>query len=108
MAWESPIEVITDDIKVKIEGEIVRAVQRIGVMVNRDELLRALQYDRGQYDKGYADGRADAVAEIVTCEKCRYCDTDLPKGLWWCKLHEIGSRGEYDFCSDGYGRTDDG
>lgn len=40
----------------QIEGEIFRAVQDVGVTVERDELIKALKYDREQYEKGYRDG----------------------------------------------------
>lgn len=32
----------------------------MGLDVNREELMKALRYDRGQYDKGYADGCRDS------------------------------------------------
>lgn len=39
-----------------IEGELLRVTQEMGLDVNREELLKALQYDRGQYEKGFRDG----------------------------------------------------
>lgn len=42
----------------------VNAVQRVGVNVDKDELIKALQYDRGQYDKGYADGYKEAIRKF--------------------------------------------
>ena len=47
--------------KIQMEGEIMKAVQRVGIDVDKDELIRALQYDRGQYQKGYMDGFKDAL-----------------------------------------------
>lgn len=32
--------------------------------IDREELIKALRYDRGQYEKGYADGRFDAADRI--------------------------------------------
>ena len=43
----------------------------IGRTVEQKELLRALSYDRNQYEKGYDDGKADAMAGIVRCGDCR-------------------------------------
>lgn len=60
--YESPIHLFQQQLHAKIEGEILTAVNNIHVEVDKDELIRALQYDRDQYDKGYADGRSDAVA----------------------------------------------
>ena len=62
--YESPIELIEKDLRIQVENDVYKAVLDTGVSVNKDELVRALQYDRGQYEKGYADGYAAARAEI--------------------------------------------
>ena len=41
------------------EKYIVKCCMNMGVTVDRDELVKALQYDRGQYEKGFEDGRAE-------------------------------------------------
>lgn len=64
--YESPIQVIQSDLKIEYENECLKAVQRVVFDVNRDELLRALQYDRCQYSVGYQDGYVDAVDEFAT------------------------------------------
>lgn len=61
MAYESPISVRWSDTKIKqLRDEygnlIVRAVKNVCPNVDKDELIKALQYDRGQYEKGFADG----------------------------------------------------
>lgn len=63
--YESPIELIEKDLRTQVENDVYKAVLDVGVVVDKDELVRALQYDRGQYEKGYADGYADAQAEII-------------------------------------------
>ena len=60
------------DMQIRMEGEILKAVQKIGVYVDKDELLKALQYDRNQYQKGYDD----RGSEIVRCKDCRHWDAD--------------------------------
>ena len=73
--YESPLTKITmmcDDIADQIikqeEDKIVYEVrQAIGYNIDKQELVKALQYDRGQYQKGYADAMAvidDIKAEI--------------------------------------------
>lgn len=57
--YKSPIEMIQTEIEMQMEGETLKAVQRVGINVNKEELLKALQYDRGQYEKGYQDGVTD-------------------------------------------------
>lgn len=55
--YESPVKVFQDEIQMQIENEIMKAVCRVGVEVDKEELLKALKYDRGQYEKGYKDGK---------------------------------------------------
>jgi hypothetical protein len=62
--FESPIQVLQTSMQMEMEGEILKAVQRVGVNVDKEELLRALAYDREQYVKGYKDG-VNAVCERI-------------------------------------------
>ena len=60
--YESPIEVMFRDIENRIreqeENAITAEVSRqMGVNVDKDELMKALTYDRDQYNKGYADAK---------------------------------------------------
>ena len=54
--YKSPIEIITGQIKTNYEDGIFRAVQNVGINVDREELLKALEYDRGQFEKGFKEG----------------------------------------------------
>ena len=71
-AYQSPIELIADKVRMEQDEYVVRCVQKMGVKVDRDELIRALKYDRDQYEKGYADGRWARDSEIVRCFECKY------------------------------------
>lgn len=72
--YKSPIDIIYGQMETKMEGDILRAVQKYGINVDKDELLRALQYDRGQYEKGYADATpkwisvTDGMPELIPCD----------------------------------------
>ena len=70
--YQSPIEIIHDNMRMEIEGEVYKAVQRVGVNVDKEELTKALQYDRGQYKRGYEDGYAKAIEEFAEkiCDVC--------------------------------------
>ena len=70
MSYRSPIEVIQTQMRNQIECEIYKAVMNVGVNVDKEELLKALQYDREQYQKGYKD-RDD---QIVRCKDCVHWD----------------------------------
>lgn len=39
-----------------VENEVIRAVNKVAVYVDKEELIKALNYDRKQYDKGYNIG----------------------------------------------------
>lgn len=66
MNYQSPVEVIYQGFETKLEGEIFEAIQSYGVAVDKDELIKALQYDRDQYRKGFADGARGATDRIKT------------------------------------------
>lgn len=69
--YESPIKVFQSNLEMQFEGEILKAVQRIGITVDKDELIRALRYDREQYQKGFDDAMKNAVP-VVRCKDCEY------------------------------------
>lgn len=69
--YESPIKVFQGNLEMQFEGEILKAVQRLDITVDRDELIRALRYDREQYQKGFDDARKGAVP-VVRCEDCKH------------------------------------
>ncbi len=61
--YQSPIEIIMQEMQTQFDGEVFKATQAYGINVDKDELIKALQYDRDQYDKGFADGsRIDTTA----------------------------------------------
>jgi hypothetical protein len=107
--YRSPIEIIYGQMETQKEGDILRAVQKYGINVDKEELLRALQYDRNQYEKGYADGKADAMAELVRCKGCKFACEDH-EDAYLCDNSYYGlmgfTRGD-DFCSYGE-RKDNG
>lgn len=80
--YESPINTIYDEITHKIlkneEDNIMLEVQQaVGYAVDKDELIKALLYDRNQYEKGFNDARPKAKwipknADFIwwKCSKC--------------------------------------
>ena len=68
--YKSPIELICQGIGYEVDKGILKAVLEHGINVDKDELIRALQYDRDQYNKGYSDGKRDAADELVRCKDC--------------------------------------
>jgi hypothetical protein len=72
--YQSPIEIIYGEITSSMENDIIKVVQKYGINVDKEELLRALRYDRDQYNKGYADAlnlfRKPLIAS--TCDTCAH------------------------------------
>lgn len=52
-----------DKIQKEQEMAILEKVKMV-VDVDKDELLKALQYDRNQYDKGYQHGYHEAIEKV--------------------------------------------
>lgn len=57
--YESPINIIYSNIRTAFENEVFSSVQKAGINVDKQELIKALAYDRQQYEKGYADAKAE-------------------------------------------------
>lgn len=80
MDYKSPIEIAMGQFRLEqeklIDGEVMKAIQDYGITIDKDELIRALQYDRDQYRKGYEDGKAYAVREMSEMFKS-VCVADL-------------------------------
>ena len=107
--YKPPIELLVTDIQNQIvkqqDEEIYKAVLHYVPNVDKEELLRALQYDRGQYEKGYADGERDAMASIVRCKDCKHYHEETgfcEEHSCFCKEDmEWNMFAEDDFCSYG-------
>lgn len=98
--YQGPILLIYSEeqqqIEKQVEKLVLTAVQKVGVDVDKNELLKALAYDRGQYEKG----RADALASIVRCKECKN------RGLTYCPMEYPPE--DFNYCSYGERRdTDD-
>ena len=117
MSYESPIKLIetmteniVDETNKAVDEYIYKSVLNVGVEVDRDELIRALRYDRDQYEKGYRDGMEAAketMVEVVRCKDCKLADWYLAEnGNYYCHCIESDRYGyeETDYCSCGIRR----
>ena len=64
--YESPITLINKEIMydlfINVEMPLINTLSKMemnGIKVDKDELIKALKYDRGQYEKGYEDAKAE-------------------------------------------------
>ena len=113
--YKSPVELYVEEavsnIVKKQNDEVLEVIQNIGIHVDKDELIKALQYDRNQYDKGYSD----AMATIVRCCECQYWESRNSinsQGICRCEKMDMNYSGEFypfrnDYCSYGE-RKDEG
>lgn len=115
--YNCPIKLIETPVQTFIEekeDKILATIQQdFRVECDREELIRALKYDRCQYEKGYADGKADAMDSIVRCKDCKHRKEWLNHGQFYCGHESCGMAAgvdlrDGDFCSYGERRTDNG
>ena len=63
--YKSPIQTYTynyiESIKSEFDEQRMKAVVKLGFDVDKNELIKALKYDRNQYLKGYQDCMDDQV-----------------------------------------------
>lgn len=111
-SYESPIQIVCREMQNTFDSDVMKAVLNYGISVDKDELIRALQYDRDQYEKGFADGvhvnLGEDVVRVVRCKDCKHYNEDS----LYCGMNSQ-DRGEWfnwykeDFCSYGEKRSCD-
>lgn len=111
--YKSPVELFMSDIKLqineKLEEACYTAVMEYFPSVDRGELLRALQYDRQQYEQGYRDAIQERdLVEVTRCQNCawwhRHKSGDMSRGV--CDKYAC-SKSENGYCDEAR-RVDDG
>ena len=81
--YESPITQIVTEIQTTYENECLKVVKSYGFDVNKEEITKALMYDRNQYEKGYKQA-IEYVKNLITerlqkncnrssCDDCEEC-----------------------------------
>lgn len=81
--YESPINAYFGEIETQFDGAVFKAVQSVGIDVKKDELIKALAYDRDQYERGYHDGLMFRPAIITNADRTRsMTDEELAEWAW--------------------------
>ena len=106
VAYKSPIETIWSDIEYEcaehFEQMVLTAVQNVGIRVNKEELVKALAYDRDQYRKGWED----RDSEIVRCFECKAFILKAEKPRYTCyNPNGLDYPMPNDYCSYGERKT---
>lgn len=85
--YESPITITErfvnkarEQMENDIMNNVLTVVAEYGINVNKDELFKALQYDRNQYNKGYADGYSEFAFDFYKAFREHY-KAYTPDGL---------------------------
>lgn len=89
--YESPITLINGAFHLNLEDGVYKAVRQTGVVVDKDELIKALKYDRGQYEKGYADAKAER-------KKGKWIDARDFCDEFVCSNCQLTSKNLYNYC----------
>ena len=69
MTWSEPViqtetQKIAEEITKQHEDYITYTInQTMGCEVDKEELIKTLNYDRGQYEKGYQEGYFDGIRD---------------------------------------------
>jgi flagellar biosynthesis/type III secretory pathway protein FliH len=61
--YESPISVDFREQEKQFEKDVIKVIASYNITVDADELVKALRYDRNQYEKGYKAGYNKGYAE---------------------------------------------
>jgi len=95
--YESPIEIMYGEMKMQVVDNVVKAVQEQQIHVDREELIKALLYDRDSYKKGYVDALNEMIFELENGQ------VDAPKtvGEITDRLQEKASIFRYKYTKEG-------
>ena len=95
--YESPItgyvnNIVEQTIEARDNAVCATIREQYAIDVNREELIKALNYDRGQYNKGYSDGYKDAQQRYA--REWVSADDELPEDmqrvLIWFEYYRYG------------------
>lgn len=81
MSYESPITAIIRDFECRFKKNMVEAVQAYGFHVNREELQKALEYDRDQYRHGCRDEISQIITALMDLRDAFVAKQ--PRGEWY-------------------------
>lgn len=69
LKYQSPVTIAISECRQQIDNNIYKVIQDMGIDVDKDELIKALEYDREQYAKGYQDAK-NKFGKYATWHSC--------------------------------------
>ena len=87
--YKSPITLLIENAEKQLrqaqeqsEQTIYQCVNSFGVVVDKEELFKALKYDRDQYSRGYKDGANEVLDKIrAEIQRLRGCSCSCSDGI---------------------------
>ena len=87
--YKSPITLLIENAEKQLrqaqeqsEQTIYQCVNSFGVAVDKEELIKALKYDRDQYSRGYKDGANEVLDKIrAEIQRLRGCSCSCSDGI---------------------------
>ena len=79
--YKRPVQVITNQMQTKLEGQILEVIQNVGVVLDKEELIKAMNYDRDQYASGFENGYNKAVDDLTANITERFFGMAMSSGL---------------------------
>ena len=104
--YESPIEIIKGAFTTEYENGVMTAVQKYGVNVDKEELIKALNYDREQYRKGFQDGR-QGLMKINLNDRIKVKLTDYGKEIYYHRFDDVLAQMKIKTIKPEYPKVDD-
>lgn len=65
MSYKSPIETVVDEMALIAENGVYKAIQNVNIDINKEELEKALRYDRDQYVEGFTNGYKKGINDAI-------------------------------------------
>ena len=117
--YDPPISLALAEFQNGVEEQlgngVVEYLYSIDIHVDKEELIKALQYDRGQYEKGYQDGCRDSRkhGRWIPIQYDGYADGHPVWDLWECSecREEYESEGDpppHNYCPNCGAKMDGG
>ena len=85
--YESPIEIMygayQSELNSSVNRLLYKAIQDVGIKVDKAELIRALIYDRQQYEKGFKEGVQAALEKVAAAAVAKDAEICLLHVMKW-------------------------